>query len=52
MHITDEAMLGKTINRVILWLAKHGPPVAGMTDRALVPRPVIANGNNAEGDET
>jgi hypothetical protein len=29
-----KAMLGKTINRVILWLAEHGPQLRGMTDRA------------------
>ena len=29
LHITDEAVLGETINRVILWLAEHGSPVAG-----------------------
>jgi hypothetical protein len=29
LHITDEALLGETINRVILWVAEHGPPVAG-----------------------
>jgi hypothetical protein len=29
LHITDEAMLGETINRAILWLAEHGSPVAG-----------------------
>jgi hypothetical protein len=29
LHITDEEILGKTINRVILWLAEHGSPVAG-----------------------
>jgi hypothetical protein len=29
LHIPDEAMLGETINRVILWLAEYGTPVAG-----------------------
>lgn len=29
LHIPDEAMLGETINRVILWLAQYGTPVAG-----------------------
>lgn len=29
LHITDEAVLGETINRVIIWLGEHGPPVAG-----------------------
>lgn len=29
LHILEEAVLAKTINRVILWLADHGPPVAG-----------------------
>jgi hypothetical protein len=28
LHILDETVLGKTINRAILWLAEHGPPVA------------------------
>ena len=28
LHITDEAVLGEAINRVIVWLADHGPPVA------------------------
>lgn len=28
LHITDEALLGETIDRVILWLAQHGSPVA------------------------
>jgi hypothetical protein len=28
LHIMDEAMLGETIDRVIAWLAEHGPPVA------------------------
>ena len=29
LHIPDEAMLGETINRVILWLAENGTPLAG-----------------------
>ena len=29
LSITDEATLGEVINRVILWLADHGTPVAG-----------------------
>jgi hypothetical protein len=29
LHITDETVLGGTIDRVILWLAKYGQPVAG-----------------------
>jgi hypothetical protein len=29
IHITDEAILGDTIHRVVLWLADHGPPVPG-----------------------
>jgi hypothetical protein len=29
LHITDEAALGEIINRMILWLADHGTPVAG-----------------------
>ena len=28
LHIEDEILLGETINRAILWLAEHGPPVA------------------------
>jgi hypothetical protein len=27
LHIPDEAVLGDTLNRVVLWLAKHGSPV-------------------------
>lgn len=29
LHILDEAVLGKTIDRAILWLAEHGTPVSG-----------------------
>ena len=29
LHILDEEVLAKTINRVIVWLAGHGSPVAG-----------------------
>jgi len=29
LYITDEAILGATLNRIILWLADHGTPVAG-----------------------
>jgi hypothetical protein len=29
LHITDEAVLGDTLNRVGLWLAEHGSPVPG-----------------------
>lgn len=29
LHITDEAALGRTLNRVILWIAEHGTPRAG-----------------------
>jgi hypothetical protein len=29
LYITDEATQGEVINRVILWLADHGTPVAG-----------------------
>ena len=29
LHITDETKLNETINRIILWLADHGPPIPG-----------------------
>jgi hypothetical protein len=32
LSITDEAILGETLNRVIVWLADHGTPVAGDYD--------------------
>ena len=32
LSILDEATLGKTLNRVIVWLAEHGTPIAGEYD--------------------
>jgi hypothetical protein len=29
LHILDEAILGNTLNRIVLWLADHGTPVPG-----------------------
>jgi hypothetical protein len=29
LQITDEAALDKVLTRIVLWLAEHGPPVAG-----------------------
>src|SRR5260370_6361719 len=33
LHIMDEALLGETIDLVILWLAQHGSPVADVGRR-------------------